>query len=403
MGRFVVERDGSMGERRRRRASRDGLSTAAGHVCFVALPLIVTGVWAIVALRQHVFAGDFHYSFWPAGDRLLHGRSLYAATPKDLAAGIGFPYSPAAGLFFAPFALLPIGVADAVFALLNVVALVFSLRVLRVTDYRVFGAALLWVPVMLAWQLANVTLLLGLGIALIWRYRDRPVVSGILLGLLVSLKLFIWPVGLWLVATRRYVACGRVLACVIVVNTAALAVVGFDQISPYLRLVKAVTGIQELNSYNLIALGQLHGMGRTAAYKLQFAIAGLAAACCFLLGRRRHDVAAFTVSVALCLLFAPVVHLHYLALLVVPLALARPRLTPAWLFPVAMMVPIAVFPQHELVIVMATAVAVIAAALSRSSPFSGRQVAPPTELVGISPAAGVPHGFLEPIVEPPAR
>ena len=359
----------TIADARRESLSWSGLRSAAGVLCFVVVPLVVTALVALVAARHGLFAANFHTSFWTAGDRLLHGRSLYEASASDIASGIGFPYSSLTGLILVPFALLPVALADAIAVIASIIALVLSLRVLNVTDYRVYGAALLWVPVISAWQLSNFTLILGLGIALLWHHRDRPVVSGILFAVLVSLKVIVWPLGIWLLATRRYAALWWAIAYGLVLNLAAWAVVGFSEVSAYWQLSKAVTRVQELKSYNMVAFGQLHGMARASAYGLQLVLATVVTVYCVALGRRHRTEASLVVSVALCLLFAPVVHLHYLALLVIPLAIVRPRLGAVWLLPIVMFAPMALYPRFDFQIVLATAVAVVAGAI-RQSPRS---------------------------------
>ena len=350
-----------------RSISRAGLARAAGRVCFVALPVVVTVVWMVASAHRDLFAANFRTSFWPAGDRVLRGMSPYVSTPADFEAGIGFPYSAAAGLFFAPFALLSLSMATALFWVLIGCSLFLTLRLLRVSDFRVFGAVLLWAPVLSAWQVSNVTLILGLGLAVVWTRRDRPMAAGIVFGLLVSLKMVIWPVAVWLLATRRYAAFAYSVACAAVVNAVAWTVVGFDLISPYLRLTRSMTRAQELKSYNLIAYLQLNGLSRQSSYVLQLACAIVAAVGCIVLGRLGRDRAACAVGVGMCMLFSPVVHLEYLALLVVPMALYRPRLHWAWLVPVAMVLPMAVFTGEKAWIAMVGAVVMIAGAARRTA------------------------------------
>ena len=53
-----------------------------------------------------------------------------------------------------------------------------------------------------------------------------------------------------------------------------------------------------------------------------------------LLGRRGDDVRSFTCFVAATLALSPIVWLHYLVALLVPLAIARPRFSVIWLLPV---------------------------------------------------------------------
>src|SRR3984893_11089615 len=116
------------------------------------------------------FAGDFHYAFWPAGQRVLHGLSTYV-DPGSPTVGhaIAFVYPALAALLLAPLALIPHGVADVIFAGVEIAAALLTLRVLNVRDWRLYGLVLLCPAVYSGWSVANVTLLLGLGIAIVWR------------------------------------------------------------------------------------------------------------------------------------------------------------------------------------------------------------------------------------------
>ena len=50
----------------------------------------------------------------------------------------------------------------------------------------------------------NLTVLLVLPLALAWRYRDRARVVGLAVGVAVAAKLFVWPLVVWLLLTRRF-------------------------------------------------------------------------------------------------------------------------------------------------------------------------------------------------------
>jgi hypothetical protein len=53
-----------------------------------------------------------------------------------------------------------------------------------------------------------------------------------------------------------------------------------------------------------------------------------------LVARREHDGRrSFALTIAATILFSPVVWLHYFALLIVPVAIQRPRFGPLWLLP----------------------------------------------------------------------
>ena len=64
--------------------------------------------------------------------------------------------------------------------------LVLTLWALQVRDWRVYGVTLLWPPVIDAYQTANLTLVLGLLLALVWRYRRRELIAGVALGAAIA-------------------------------------------------------------------------------------------------------------------------------------------------------------------------------------------------------------------------
>ena len=334
------------------------------------LPMALT---VFVVLRSRVgqlhFAADFHYAFWPAGQRILHGLSPYVnpGSPSVVHA-VAFVYPAVAAVLLAPFALIPHGAADVTFEMLNIAAALLTLRVLNVRDWRLYGLVMLCPAVFAGWTVANVTLLLGLGIATIWRYRERPVVIGFLIALLVSVKLFLWPLLLWLLATRRYAALAYAAACGLAFNAAAWWVLGFDELRRYSRLLRALTAIEERRGYSLIAFALHEGTSRRAAYALAFALAAVGAAICLALGRRGRDVPALALAIGVSLLATPIVQLHYFALLIVPLALVRPRLGLAWALPLAMWASASAAPRPwQIAAALAIGGAMVAVAARRDS------------------------------------
>src|SRR5438128_2498714 len=99
---------------------------------FGALPIIFLGLIAFeFAVGFHTF--DFH-TFWHSGRAVLHGRSPYPSSLPALAdrhTFRPFVYPAPAAVAMAPLALLPLTVADVLFALVGVAALVWALRLLE--------------------------------------------------------------------------------------------------------------------------------------------------------------------------------------------------------------------------------------------------------------------------------
>lgn len=317
--------------------ARSGLIVAARRL----VPLVVFGVLPLAlvaaALAGDVgvhYAGDFHYSFWPAGDRVLHGTSPYLEPDApEVAKAIAFVYPAVGALMLTPFALIPREVADAVFTGLNLVAVLLALRLLGVRDWRIYGTTLMVLPVLSGWSVGNVTLILGLGIAALWRYRDRPVAAGALAATLVSFKVFLWPLALWLLATRRVAASAWMVLFGVVGNLVAWTILGFDEIGRYRRLVKSLADQRDDLGYSVVSIALREGVARSPSYALAAMLAFVVAGAAVYAAHRGQEVGALALTILLCFLATPIVQIHYFALLLLPLALAVPRLRAVWALP----------------------------------------------------------------------
>jgi hypothetical protein len=316
---------------------RAGLEAAARQLIPPAIVLFVLPFTVIAlktVLERHALAVDFHYAFWPAAVRVLHGMSPYVDPHSPIVAGgAAFVYPAPAALLIAPFGLLGREFGGALFAILNIAALFLALRELNVRDPRVYAVAFISNPVFSSWQTANITLLLALGIAVAWRRRDSPWVVGTAIALVVSVKIFLWPVGLWLLATRRYRAVAYGIGVGLAVNAVSWLALGFDEFGRYERLTKALTHAEERRAYTVISFALHHGVSRSVAYALGLTLAGIVALLCLDAGRRGRDASALALAITVSLLASPLVWVHYFALLLVPMAIARPRLAPLWGLP----------------------------------------------------------------------
>src|ERR671936_499519 len=120
-----------------------------------------------------------------------------------------------------------------------------------------------------------------LTVAAAWRWRDRVLQPAAAVGVAIVLKLFLWPLAIWLALMRRMRA--AVGAIVVAIALAAAAWVARDERRP----------------------------------------------------NRDRDVATLTLTLAAALAASPIVWVHYFLLLLVPLALTRPRLSLLWFVPLA--------------------------------------------------------------------
>jgi Glycosyltransferase family 87 len=295
-------------------------------ICLGLAPIVVllTSLYfyATTGSRYGATAPDFRYGLYRQVKGLIHAGIAFDPVTSPVT-GENRIYTVFTTLLATPFALLPAGAAaDAATALL-IAAAIGTLWVLGVRDWRAYGATFLGAPVIAAIETGNLTLVLGFVAALAWRFRGRPLLAGALVGLAIALKLFMWPLGLWLLATRRFA--GTAVAAGVALASFAL-VLPFGSPIAFLRISRAVASVYQHESYSFYVL-----FGQTAAARGIWLAAGLLVlAAAFATSR---DEAAFTWALVACLLFSPIVWIHYFALLLVPIAIARPRFSPLWLVP----------------------------------------------------------------------
>src|SRR5581483_6017626 len=218
-----------------------------------------------------------------------------------------------AAVAMVPFGVLPFKLAAVLWLVLQVLAVVVSLRLLGVRDWWCHGAVLGSMAMLNAIGVGAVGPLLLLGVAAAWRYRDRALLAGAIVGAVAVAKLFLWPLGLWLLVTRRYRAAATAIGVALLSTLLAWALIGFAGLRAYPTLLSRLTGLVGPNSYSLYALGRALGLGAAVS---QYVPALLAVA--LVLGaRKRSDAAVLTAAVAACLIATPILWTHYLVLLAV--------------------------------------------------------------------------------------
>ena len=343
---------------------RRDLERAATHVILGVVPVVITA-YVVVGGFAHGAAYDLNWSYYPAARRLLEGTSPYAVSHKELKEGIAFVYPALAVLLFAPLALVGRVLSDHLYMLFCLLLVPATLRVAGVRDWRTYGLPLMCLPVIVGWQGGNVTLPLMFLVAMSWRYRTKPLIAGLIVAAAISVKPFMWPLGLWLLVTRRWRASLWALASGALLNLLAWAAVGFNGIGAYLRVSGQVTKMEWRNGYGMLAVAHHLGLGRGAGDVLLVAGSAAIAAALVYQGFVRHrEREAMVVTVALMLVASPLVWSHYFALLVVPIALTRNHLSAIWFVPLAMVVCPTTNPSAaELVLAWAVGAICFAAAL----------------------------------------
>jgi alpha-1,2-mannosyltransferase len=331
-------------------------------------PLIGIGFMVLVAHRADALGVDFTHAYLPAAHAVLAGDSPYpSATSAALATKTAFAYPPLTAYLVAPFTLFPAGAVGLVSVILALGCILAALRVMEVRDWRCYSIVLLWLPTYSAAQTANVTALVVLCLALLWRYRDRAI-APLLVGLLLALKLFLWPVVLWLLVTRRYRAgVGGVLASLVLI-LGPWAAIHFAGLRDFPHLLETLSRVQQLDGYTVSALlsaamdwNVAHGVGLGVG----FAVLGAA-----LVVGRDDERRSFGFVVAASLLLSPIVHMHYLILLLVVLALFVPHLDWRWVVPVFLWLSPHVWgaAPWQKAVVLAVAGATVALAVTYRSP-----------------------------------
>ena len=302
------------------------------------LPFVVVVSLFARAAQDDVVAVDFR-QFYRAAETILAGESPYSATGEPLTEWGGpYPYPPLPALVATPLTTVAMDTAGLLVMAALVVAVLATLVVLDVRDWRCYGFVLLWPPVISAIQTGNLTIWLALACALAWRFRDRPRAVSASIGITLAAKLFLWPLVVWLAATRRLVS--AVFTCVtggglLLLSWAAVGFSGFAGYPDLLRTLEEAVGEDSYTAY-IVALDLGASSGLARAIWLALGLALLAAVV--LVARRGAERSAFILAIAAALALTPIVWLHYFALLVVVVALAQPRLGVAWFVPLVMVV-----------------------------------------------------------------
>jgi hypothetical protein len=291
------------------------------------VPIVVLVVGAIEAVRLNSVGVDFRGELYPEAKLLLHGHDPFPASDADLSGGVNRIFPIPAAALVGPLTLLPVAAATVVFTVLLLAAFGGTLWLLGVRDWRVYGAVALWPATLSALQTANLTILLALLVAVAWRWRDRRWTPGIAVGAAIALKLFLWPLVVWLIAFRRY-ASAAVATALAVAGT--LLVVPFVSLPEYARLMRNLGSTFSTESYNVVGLCAQVGLGTGAVADTVAAAIGLG----LIAVAYRHR--SLPLALAASLVLSPIVWLHYFVLLAIPLATTRPAFAGAWLVPLAL-------------------------------------------------------------------
>ena len=345
---FVLLAAGALLGPRDERAAAFGRRELARRLA-VARPLagIAAGVIAVAwAVQIYVSkidgAFDAHRApqdlavFLTAAGKVLHGASPYAFNGDQT-----YAYPPLLAFLVAPLHPLSSGVATLLWTLISLGAIAGALWLLGVRDWRCYALAAVYPATRSAVGLGTVGPLLLLGVSAAWHWRDRILAAGAAVGAAVALKLFLWPLAAWLALTGRLRTAVAAIGFALGLALIPWAAIGFDGLGGYPALLRHLSDGEATSSYSVVALVVRAHLPDAAGYTLSLLVAAVLLGAAGWVAREERlerldrDVVTLTLALAAGFAASPIVWVHYFLLLLVPLALTRPRLSALWFVPLA--------------------------------------------------------------------
>lgn len=215
-----------------------------------ALVVFVAYLWYF---KSRVNQSDF-LVFYRAADAVLKNHSPYP--PPSSAAvysGSSFVYPYVIAWLFTPFTLLDRHNAEFAFVAVSLISIVAALWFLEVRRLPLLLLFLFASTSIVAWQIGTLNPLFMVGVAIGWRYREKAIVLGLSVALIAFAKLFLVPLLLWLVISRRYRALAA-SAVTIGVMLWVSFVLGPLSLPGYFRLLTRLARHEGIKGYSTSAL-----------------------------------------------------------------------------------------------------------------------------------------------------
>jgi alpha-1,2-mannosyltransferase len=241
-----------------------------------------------------------------------------------------FVYPAPTAAFLVPFSFLSYRLASALFLSLSTLAVGVALWLLGVRDWRCYGLAFASPAVLTGISVGTLSPLLLLGVAAMWRWRNRAVLAGCVAGLTALTKFFLWPILVWLWFTGRRKAAVAAILFDAVASVAAWAWISFGGVRDYPALLQDLGSVEGRLSY-----APFWHVGASNGGYLAIGVA-CAVVTAVVARRAASEVTSFAVAILCALLATPILWLHYLALLVAVVAVLRPGFSRIWLLPLAL-------------------------------------------------------------------
>jgi alpha-1,2-mannosyltransferase len=315
-----------------------GGPTTIGRVAtWIALglaPLVCAGTFFGLSYANETLAYDFRNAYLPAAEDVLAGESPYVGLDHPrLAAETAYVYPPTYAYALVPLTPLSEDASSLLVTLIGIGLLVGALAVVGVRDWRCYGAAFLWAPTLVAVKMGSSSLVLAFGCALAWHFRQRAWQSAAAMGLSIAVKLYVWPLLVWALATRRLAIATRAFGIALATVVGTWAALGFADVSHYPSLLIRHAELEAADSYSFIGVAANLGLHDWLGQLVGLAVGAGMLAACAIYGRAGDDARSFTCAIAGALAMTPILWQHYLVLLIVPLAVGRPRFSALWLLP----------------------------------------------------------------------
>ena len=315
-----------------RRNARLRVALLAGFVTLSAGVLLV----ALAGHRHPAF--DVVHSYLPASQAVLDGASPYApAGDFSIVSETAYVYPPLLAELISPLTFVSIGWAELVATIACLVLFGAALWLTGLRDPACYAAVALWAPTFNAIQSANASVLTLFLVAVAWRLRDasgvgRPLVE----GLAIAVKPFAWPLVVWEAARRRWHAAWAAIGFAVLIAAVSWAPLGFAGLGRFFQINREVADAEAGRSYSVGGVLDLIGSGRAVALTAGLVVGGALLVACARVARRGDDAGSLALALAAAFAVSPVVWQHYLIVLVVPLAAARPRMSVLWVIPIGL-------------------------------------------------------------------
>lgn len=254
-----------------------------------------------------------------AASAITHGSSPYPRpNGHTLLGGHAYVYPLLVSVLYTPLTLVSVHVATVISRLGSIIALVAAAGVIKGrTGITVAAIALCSTPVLVAIQVGSLEPFLLLGIALAYRFRSRPLISGIVLALTSIAKLFLAPLLLWPLIARRIRLTAMAWTATVIVGLGGVLIA--PGISTYTEILLHLSHNESASGWSLpgIATNFLHST-RVAEFGVGIIVV---MPLCLLLWRRyrSHDgviseQTLIGLLISLTLMLSPIAWSHYFVL-----------------------------------------------------------------------------------------